>query len=320
MTQWNESRYNRFAYDPFSSSIEERTLAREQERLAYANSYADLNNLTNAGTDPPIVTGLTLVSNVNTIHVKWTASNIPDLRHYELQIALNSDFTDTVITKKTQEIEYIWEEGDVDTAYYIRVRAVNILGNPGPWSSRVNTLTGKVYTSLIEVDATTNVVRFVYGDDGGETFATLGYNGTASTEDYGNLTIDVFDSDSVVQPNIIMKFEYASKYPIGGGSYYTQNYQVGLYRREQGTTPWGTALNTAQIDVKSSVPSTYAGFATDKAQAKVPVFTNYDEPGQGIWEYMVRVTIVDASSPSAGAAWLTWKGLYLEMEFWQTKR
>jgi hypothetical protein len=47
----------------------------------------------------------------------------------------------------------------------------------------------------------------------------------------------------------------------------------------------------------------------------VPAFVNYDEPGQGIWEYKVRVAVT-----AGGANTISFQGVMLEMEFWQTKR
>jgi hypothetical protein len=306
VTQWNESDPRNL--DPFSAVISERQLARTQDRLALANKDTGLNSLSHAGGTPPIVTGTELVSNVGNIHVKWVRSTITDLKFYQIQIATNSDFTQNVITKNWQDTEYIWEEGSEDETYYIRVRAVNTANNAGPWSARVNSLTGKVYTAIIDVDATTNVVRFVYGDDPGENFSVLNSNG--ATEDYGNLTIDVFDDDSVVSPSVIFTFDYASNYVAATS---TMNFTVSMYRREQGDILWGAAINSAQQDLKSTIGN--VGTA-DYARAQVPTFVNFDEPGQGIWEYKINVTV----NFTGGSNAIYFQGNYLEMEFWQTKR
>jgi hypothetical protein len=309
MSQWNES--DPRSIDPFSSSIQERKNQRALDRLAVANANASVTDISNAGGTPPMVTGLTLLSNVGSIHVKWGRSTITDLKTYELQIATNGDFTEAVITKSTRELEYLWEEGDDDTAYYMRVRAVNIAGNPSPWSARLNTSTGLVNTALIDVDATTQVARFVYGDDGGETFAKLDTNG--ESEDYGNLTIDIFDDDAVVSPTIVFEYDYAADYRTVSA---TMNITFELYRRVKDTPPW-VQVNSATVDIKSSIPN-IGGSRTvgDTARAVVPSFVNFDEPGQGEWDYMIRVTVNFTGANN----YIEFTGVLLEMEWWQSKR
>ncbi|MHC4698943.1 MAG: hypothetical protein ACYTFQ_00050 [Planctomycetota bacterium] len=305
MTQWSDS-YGAYNIDPFSRSIEERNWARQLDRMAVAHPGTSVSSITRAGGTPPIVTGITLVQAIDRIHIQWSATPIADLKFYEVQIATNSTFTQDVILKKTGEDEYVWEEGDEDITYWLRVRAVNNSNNGGAWSARVNSATGKVYTAIIDVDATSNVTRFIYGDDTAETFTNLTDTGTTS-EDYGNLTIDVFDSDSVVSPTIIFEFDYSAVYTVANTCHYTTS----LFRREQGTTPWGAAINSAQNDIKSTIP----GIGSGTARAQVPAFVNYDEPGQGIWEYKVRVAVT-----AGGANTISFQGVMLEMEFWQTKR
>jgi hypothetical protein len=311
MTQWNEN--DPRSQSPYGSSLQDRRDRRTLDRLARANANADVNDTAYAGGTPPMVTGLSLVSNVGSIHVKWSRSSISDLKTYELQIATNGDFTENVLTKSTRELEYNWEEGEDDTTYYMRVRAVNIPGNPGPWGARLNTDTGLVNTALIDVDATTQVARFVYGDDGGETFATLGSVATGDTEDYGNLTIDIFDDDAVVSPTIVFEYDYAADYLTVSA---TMNITFGLYRRVKDTPPW-VLVNSASVDIKSSIPNIGgARTAGDTARATVPSFVNFDEPGQGEWDYMVRVTV----NYTGANNYVEFTGVLLELEFWQSKR
>jgi hypothetical protein len=305
MTQVS-SAYDLYNIDPFSRSIEEREWARQIDRLAVAHPGSTVRGLERAGGTPPMPTGITLVSAIDRIHIIWTEVPIADLKFYEVQIATNSTFTDNVVTRQTGKPEYVWEEGDEDTDYFLRVRAVNISNNGSAWSARVNSETGKVYTAIIDVDATSSVTRFVYGDDTSETFTNLTDTGTTS-EDYGNLVIDVFDDDSVISPTVVFEYDYSAVYSVNNSC----NFTTSLFRREQGTTSWGTAINSAQNDIKSTIP----GIGSGTARAQVPAFVNYDEPGQGIWEYKIRVAVA-----AGGVNTISFQGVLLEMEWWQTKR
>jgi hypothetical protein len=278
-----------------------RRLQQEQDRNARANSGASLNDLSLAGGTPPMVTGLTLVSNIGGIHVSWTGSTITDLKTYQIQISTNAVFTSDVVTKETRETEYRWDEGTSGVTYYIRVRTENVPGNTGPWGARVNTTTGTVATADINVNAASEIHSFTKSSG----FTLL--NASAANEAYGPLSIDVFDNDSVVTPMLVFEFDYSATWNAAGSNYITFE----LFRRASGATTWGAAINSARIDVKSSIPS--AGGGT--ARTTSPMFTNFDQPGAGVWEYQIKVTLT-----IAGTNALSFQGVDLDMEFIQSKR
>jgi hypothetical protein len=290
----------------FSLSAEEIRIQQEQDRLAVANPNANINSLSQAGGTPPTVTGLGLVTNVGTIHVRWNSSDISDLKFYEVQISENAVFTTGVITRYTRETEYRWSEGTGGTTYYVRVRVHNTSSNFGPWSSRVNTTTGKVSTSDIDVGAASEIHTFTYGDDAGETFTLL--NATGNNEAYGPLVVDVFDNNSVVEPIVFFEFDYSCNWGAGDTANY---YTINLERRAQGATSW-TVVNSARIDMKSTVPT----FGGGTARTTSPSFSNYDQPGSGVWEYQIKITLTITGTTAA----LTFQGQLLEMEFTQSKR
>lgn len=67
--------------------------------------------------------------------VRWTASTATDLSHYDVQSATDIDFTLTVVTRISKTTEWPLTGLVNGTRYYVRIRAVDLSGNAGLYSS-----------------------------------------------------------------------------------------------------------------------------------------------------------------------------------------
>ncbi|MCD6322216.1 MAG: hypothetical protein J7L77_04250, partial [Clostridiales bacterium] len=97
---------------------------------------------------PAIPTGLSAEGLFQKVVVKWNANTEVDFDHYIVEYDVNSDFStaESVVTETNQFVI----NGDVDTTYYIRVKAVDTSGNESDWSSVVSATTAKAYDEDIE--------------------------------------------------------------------------------------------------------------------------------------------------------------------------
>lgn len=288
----------------------------EIDRRALANPGVDAKSTSVRSGDatPPRVSGIspsTVFTQPGTFTVKWNAAAINDLQRYEVQISTTADFTQDVVTDSTRNLHYTWNEGDVDTTYYLRVRAVNTKGNAGPWSSRISSATGKVATATIVVNAASEIDSFTQSTG----FSQLQGTGSVTTETYGPVEISVFDDNSVVDPVIVFEVDYRSDYYAIG----TNQLFVELLRRPAGGTS-DTVIDDVTTDFKSTIPN-IAGVPTgNTARTTVDVGATKDQPGEGDFEYRIRLTITSSGGSTGGNNDLWIRGIDLNMEFTQSKR
>lgn len=93
---------------------------------------------------PPQISGLTATGSLDGLSIKWGASSADDVINggfYEVQIATDAGFSTGLLNYKTGNT-YIDVNGLAsDTTYYVRVRAVDVEGSSGSYSSTLTTAT-----------------------------------------------------------------------------------------------------------------------------------------------------------------------------------
>lgn len=93
----------------------------------------------------PQVTGLSVAAGVRNLTFKWSDASIPQVEfdYYEIQISTSSSFPSSgLVIDRTQDLQYTFYEGDPETEYFARVRAVLNDGRTGDFSVTVNLTTG----------------------------------------------------------------------------------------------------------------------------------------------------------------------------------
>lgn len=87
---------------------------------------------------PPQTTGLVVVPGFGDLSISWTQSTHDDVTYggyYEIQVAKDSSFSTNLLTYKTGNLNIAVAGLALFTTYYVRVRAVDVDGNAGSWSS-----------------------------------------------------------------------------------------------------------------------------------------------------------------------------------------
>lgn len=264
---------------------------------------------------PPQVSGIAADTNLNTITVTWSPVQTVNLLRYEVEVATDPDFTERVKLASTRATEWTYQEGNPDTEYWVRARAIAYTPGgqrEGPWSARVNTTTGKVLSANITVGAASEIHQFVQTSG----FTLLDSNpstsgGISVDETYGPLEVGVLDADSIVVPRVVFEFDIASLFVANT----TNRMTLELLRRRDGeTTASDVVADSAEFDFFSTVPD--PNITTSLLRQTLSSFTTFDQPGAGAWEYRVKVTL----ESGAGANRLRFQGQALNMEFIQTKR
>jgi hypothetical protein len=257
--------------------------------------------LSRAGGTPAAPTGVELLSATpGAITVGWNAPLQRDIVRFDVQISTSSVFIGDArtfaVSSSSESFTYTTE--DPEATYYIRVRTVGSQ-RASEWSAVVNSTTGAVTTAHFEAGAATEIYEYTKSSS----FTNLNTNN--ETETYGPVTVDVYDDTSVVEPAIIFEFDYSSNYSGANNC----RVKFDFLRRPSGGSD--TTVDTVTVDFKSVVPSSGGG----TARAVAPVFTAFDAPGAGLFEYRIKVT----TEIGAGNT-LSFQGVDLIMEFVQSKR
>lgn len=277
------------------------------------------SNLTDTTADrvvntPPGVSGLELVSNLNTVTVRWDPIGVGNLDFYEVQVASNPSFAlaDSATQRNTQ---FTYQEGDPDTTYYVRVRAKAINGGYGPWSGTLDTATGlATFSHLVRGSATSltdNVIDLstesildpyydvshnadhdVPGAMGTEPTGTL----NTLTGTYGNTVISA--TGGTVLP--FTYFEYSAAYTWAHSSSDVVYVTIDLKRND-------VIIDTITIDAFSSVGHydiTVGGATPPHELARTPVvgLGTPDEPGVGVFTYSITLTVAQNNGGAASIA------------------
>jgi len=110
---------------------------------------------------PATPTGLSAEGLFQKVAVKWNANTEEDFDHYVLEYDVNSDFStaEQVITETNQFII----NGEPNTTYYVRIKAVDTSGNESDWTDTVTASTE--YIGALEINLQTSGYNLVINSD-----------------------------------------------------------------------------------------------------------------------------------------------------------
>jgi hypothetical protein len=175
-----------------------RKLERELASRSDTNLGSTESRLITGDEIPAAITGLALVSALQTIRIKWNASQINNLKEYEVQVDTDTNFPDPDIFRTTL-LNYDYTGGDANTTYYVRVAAVSTGGQTGTWSGTLNTTTGQVENGdLADLSVSTGKVQI-------EALAVI-----ATSTQVGTVTISSQDTFETVGTLSVTKDEGTS--------------------------------------------------------------------------------------------------------------
>lgn len=144
--------------------------------------------------NPTKITGVQLVPAIGTqIVAKWDAANVRDVREYEIQVAEHPSMMGaTSYHQGGGAVRFTLAESDADRDFYFRIRAININGRQGEWSTVRGTSPRLADTIHIQRNAATafNAMNRVRGQF---YFGTLSTENTATNPNLfeaGSLTVD----------------------------------------------------------------------------------------------------------------------------------
>jgi hypothetical protein len=276
----------------------------EISKLSVGNFDGSILGSTAVSSQAPQVTGLSLVSNLNTITVKWNPVNILNLNYYEIQVADNVGFVAPQVSRQ-RNTQFTYQAGDPDETYYVRVRARPVAGRPGEWSGALNTETGLVTVNHLGRGAATAI-----------TDNTIDLSGTGvmdpdvAADDPGPpTTVSAIFGNTVVRaeggtvlPFIRFDYTLAAKTPAFPGPGFGNRWpncgmQFDLLRTsETGDT---VTTNTVNYDVAAVAIGVYDTPAMlNHVMADMPSFSlSYPEdPGIGVFAYALQVMVISDSA------------------------
>lgn len=109
-----------------------------------------------SATAPAQVTGLTGTATPGGILYSWTRNSEANVNDYQVDIATNNTFTTGLITFHTGNSATLNVNGlSQNTTYYARVRAINVAGVTGTYSSTNTTTTGNITVTTVSADIIT---------------------------------------------------------------------------------------------------------------------------------------------------------------------
>ena len=178
-----------------NADLEARLIKMESKASGISTSSAPADTSVNSPSTvpniaaPPIVGGISIQNRIpGAVSVKWAPLDISIIDRYDVWVSSDTNFPPE-LTFKYQVSEkansFTFTEGNPDTTYYIAIRGVAGSGRIGPWSSYVNSKTGKATKFIVDRGAFSTI------DTQAEIFADpLGANPHIATN-MGALVIDV---------------------------------------------------------------------------------------------------------------------------------
>ncbi len=136
-----------------------------------------------------------------------------------------------------------------------------------------------------------------------------------ATETYGPATAVVFDDNSVVRALIRINFDLRADFPSDANSSTKNQVIFDVLRRPVGGMV-DTVLDTFNYDMHITYPS----FGTTRGRISIPSFSVNDTPGEGSFEYRVRVTLNIVQGGASTLPILQFQGVLLNLEVDQSKR
>lgn len=174
----------KFGVDQFKNDpgleLRLRKIERELALRGATNIDSSQTRLLPAAQTPPAPSGLSLIAGLQDIAVKWNAVDIGNLKHYEVQIDIDTNFPTPTIFKTTL-LNHNFIGLDTATTYFVRVRAITTGGTDGDFSGTLNTTTGQVESADIA--------------DGSITAAALGGGLVANSAAVSSSTDILFDEN-----------------------------------------------------------------------------------------------------------------------------
>lgn len=145
--------------DDLELELRLRRIEVELEKRVKSNLDSDSDEQGRGRSQPPQITGFAVTGRTpGTVTMGWNASQIPDLRRYQIQFAENGGFSVNAQTFNTRDTSYTFstastQDGSSGTTFFTRVRVQNSIGQFSVYSVVINTTTGEVVGSDIADDA-----------------------------------------------------------------------------------------------------------------------------------------------------------------------
>ncbi len=208
-----------------------------------------------------------------TILVKMIRNTEEDFAYYKVQYDIDSNFTNPaeMVTKATL---FTIKDLDVEKTYYIRVKAVDLVGNESVWSDTASATTTKVNANHIyatsigaeTVDASRLAIDYIEGHNGTTKFdlnndiidvangtVKLGKDATPKYYETCEIYVDVLGGLDYPEPKVYASLDGATWIEIGTtGSLEGQMTKVGLFSlQKEGTTLYLKVKTTGQDGAES---------------------------------------------------------------------
>ena len=135
------------------------------------------------------------------------------------------------------------------------------------------------------------------------------------TETYGPATATVFDANAVVRVLIRIAFDMRAEFPSDPNSSTKAQVFFTTLRR-----PVGGMVDTTVDEYQNDMHFIYPQFGTTRGRINLPSFTVQDTPGQGNFEYRVRVRLNIAQGGASTLPILEFQVSQINMEVDQSKR
>jgi hypothetical protein len=241
-------------------------------RTAQANIDVQASGMTRSGGTPPTLSGLVVSTSPGQIIVSWNPATIPDVRYYELSIAVAGDTTgNSYVRLSSPRYTFAGLDG---VTYTFQVRVVNQAGNAGGWSNTGSSAPGLVTTSGLDTIAATAIYRYEQVS-GFQTLdpRNIGFLATETTT-HGPVSITIDDANSIVSPRVFLN---AAIHTAFDPSVTDSNMTIGLatYLLRN-----GVVIDESIMDIQSTF---------DSNALELPSFASYDQPGVGTHVYEFRI-------------------------------
>ena len=257
--------------------------------------------ITSPDTTPPAVpTGLTATGLFQTIMVKWDANTEIDFKHYVLQYDTVDTFDNDPKQIVLNATSTVIKDLNVNTTYYLRIKAVDLSGNESDWSNFVSASTVKIddesyydYAAIKDAIIHNGYIDSAWISELDAGLITTGYL-DADRIAAGSITGDKIASNSITTEKIIVRPN--AGLPEGAIAYFRNN----LIDEISGLKPEGyeyaniideVYIGAGQILTGTLTAGNYiqigteeAGWRIDADNGLMRLFQNYKIPLVGIVE------------------------------------